>query len=216
MSAIAKTLRQSNYRSPPANVETDPSPYRFSVEQYERMLETGVLTSEERVELIEGIVIQKMTQHPPHAVAIDYTVDALRPLLPGGWRLREQKPIKLSDSEPEPDLVILRGPLSRYERRHPRPADIAVVIEVADTTLESDRRDKGRTYAGARIPVYWILNLNESQLEVYEEPKGGKTPAYRQRTDYRIGTKAPVQIETSEIGQVSVIDLLPSGTSEQH
>lgn len=184
--------------------------YRFRVEQYEKMIEAGVLTSEDRVELIEGIVIQKMTQHPPHAVAIDYALDVLRPLLPDGWRLREQKSIQLSDSAPEPDLVVVRGPLQRYETRHPRPADIAVVIEVADTTLEGDRQAKGRMYARARIAVYWIVNLVERQLEVYTEPKGGKSPAYRRRTDYRHDAKAPLVIAGSEVGRVPVDDLLPS------
>lgn len=184
--------------------------YRFRVEQYEKMIEAGVLTSGDRVELIEGIVVQKMTQHPPHAATIDYTLDALRPLLPEGWRLREQKPIKLSDSEPEPDLVVVRGPRQRYDARHPGPRDIALLIEVADTSLEGDRQDKGRMYARARIPIYWIINLNARQVEVYTEPKGGKVPAYRRRSDYRLDAKVPLVIEESEVGQVSVGDLLPS------
>lgn len=185
-------------------------PIRFSVEQYEKMIEAGVLTSGDRVELIEGIVVQKMTQHPPHAVAIDYTQDAIRPLLSEGWRLREQKPIKLRDSEPEPDLVVVRGPLLRYETRHPGPPDIALLIEIADTSLEGDRQDKGRMYARARIPIYWIVNLIDRQVEVYTEPKGGKAPAYRRRTDYSIDSIVPLIIEGVEIGQVSVRDLLPS------
>jgi Uma2 family endonuclease len=188
--------------------------YRFRVDQYEKMIEAGVLTSADRVELIEGIVVQKMTQYPPHAVAIDYTLDALRPMLPEGWRLREQKPIKLSDGEPEPDLVVVRGPLQRYETRHPGPRDIALIIEVADTSLEGDRQDKGRTYARARIPIYWILNLNERQVEVYTEPKGGKSPSYRRRTDYGVGSRVPLRIEGIDVGEVPVSELLPSAASD--
>ncbi|HWG42577.1 MAG TPA: Uma2 family endonuclease [Gemmataceae bacterium] len=215
MSAVVKTIPPVRRQSPapPSDeqaAEHIPLLYRFSVEQYEKMLETAVLSSADRVELIEGIVVQKMTQHPPHAVAIDYTMDALRSLLPEGWRLREQKPIKLSDSEPEPDLIIVRGPLQRYETRHPRPADIAVVIEVADTSLEGDRGDKGRMYARARISVYWIINLNERQIEVYTEPKGGKSPAYRRRTDYGMDTRVPLVMEGREVNSVSVSDFLPS------
>jgi hypothetical protein len=213
MSAALKTIQQARPSPQVPAADSPPLLYRFSVEQYEKMIETGVLTSEDRVELIEGIVIQKMTQHPPHATAIDYTADVLRPLLPGGWRLREQKPIKLSDSEPEPDIVLVRGPLHLYERRHPRPADITLVIEVADTTLETDRRDKGRAYARARIQCYWIINLSEHQVEVYTEPRTGKTPAYRRRTDYAIDALVPVFIEDVEVGQVEVRDLLPSETS---
>lgn len=216
MSAVVKSVPPSD-RTVPSHSPNKLAlnsffpPYRFRVEQYERMIAAGVLTNEDRVELIEGIVIQKMTQHPPHAVAIDYTLDALRPLLPDGWRLREQKPIELSDSEPEPDLAIVRGPLQRYETRHPRPADIAVVLEVADSSLEADRRDKGRMYARARIPIYWIINLNERCVEVYSEPKGGKSPAYRQRNDYSIGASVPLMIDGNEVGQVSAIELFPSG-----
>ena len=218
MSLAVTTVRQlGRPRLPPPGherpAELVPLVFRFSVEQYEKMLETGILTSEDRVELIEGIVVQKMTQLPPHAAAIDFALDALRPLLPEGWRLREQKPIKLSDSEPEPDLVVLRGPLRLYERRHPRPADIAVVVEVADTMLEGDRRDKGRVYARARISVYWIINLPGRQVEVYTEPRSGRSPAYRRRTDYGIDTKVPLAIDGDKVGEVAVKDLLPSSAS---
>lgn len=215
MSAVVKSMPQlarpapARLRDKPENDSFYPL-YRFRVEQYEKMIEAGVLTSGDHVELIEGIVVQKMTQHPPHAVAIDYTLDALRPLLPEGWRLREQKPIKLSNSEPEPDLVVVRGPLQRYERQHPGPRDIALLIEVADASLEGDRQEKGQTYARARIPVYWIINLIDRQVEVYTEPKGGKSPAYRRRADYRLDAKVPLVIEGNEVGQVSVSDLLPS------
>jgi Uma2 family endonuclease len=213
MSAVVKPAQQLAFLSAPPSTDerrVDLALYRFTVEQYEKLLHAGVLTSADRVELIEGIVVQKMTQHPPHAAAIDYAVDALRPLLPDGWRLREQKPIKLSDSEPEPDLVVLRGPLRLYERRHPRPADIAVVIEVADTSLEVDRQEKGRVYARVRIPVYWIINLQERQVEVYTDPKSGKAPAYRRRANYGIDAKVPLTIKGAKGGEVAVGVLLPS------
>jgi Uma2 family endonuclease len=213
MSAAIKTVQQNG----PAAVAPGQDGlvptlflYRLSVGQYEKMLDTGVLTSEDRVELIEGIVVRKMTQHPPHAATIDYAVDALRPLLPEGWRLREQKPIKLTDSEPEPDLVILRGPLRRYEKRHPRAADIAVVIEVADTSLEFDRSHKGRAYARARIHAYWIVNLIDGRVEVYSEPKSGRSPAYRQRTDHGWDARISLVIDGDEVGEVPVRSLIPS------
>jgi Uma2 family endonuclease len=212
MSSILKMMQSNGppTAKAPASPQSAFCPYRFRVDQYEKMIESGVFSSADRVELIEGIVVQKMTQYPPHAVAIDYTLDALRPLLPEGCRLREQKPIQLSDSKPEPDLVVVRGPLQRYEKRHPGPRDIALLIEVADTTLEGDRQDKGRIYARARIAVYWIVNLNERQVEVYTEPKSGKEPAYRRRTDYASDAILPLVIEGAEVGQVAVSDLLPS------
>src|SRR5260370_23187725 len=123
------------------------------------MVETGGLRSGERAELIEGVVVEKMPKDPPHAVAIEYTQDAIRPLLPAGWRLREQKPIPLGGSEPEPDIAVVRGPASRYEKRHPRPVGIAGAIEGADSSVQYDRDEKGRMYARAGLPIYWIIHL---------------------------------------------------------
>src|SRR5215471_5476439 len=108
-------------------------PHRFTVEQYERMTELGLLTAADRVELLEGIIVDKMTQHPPHSVAVDLAREHLEPLLPPDYRIRDQKPVRLAGSEPEPDLAVVLGPVKRYARRHPGPQDIALVVEVADT-----------------------------------------------------------------------------------
>src|SRR5262249_35917568 len=168
--------------------------YRLRVEQYEKMVEAAVFRPDERVELIEGLLVQKMTQNPPHAVTLDCLHERLRPLLPSGWRGREQKPIKLRDSAPEPDFVVVKGPLSRYARRHPRPSDIALVAEVADSTLAEDREDKGRMYARAHLPIYWIINLVHAQIEVYTQPKAGRTPAYRDCQIYGLDDSLPLVI----------------------
>jgi hypothetical protein len=186
-----------------------PHLYRFTVRQYERMVELGILTPDDRGELLEGWIVQKMTQHPPHAVAIDYVQDALRPLVPEGWRIRDQKPIRLTDSVPEPDLAIVRGPLGRYLEQHPQPRDIALVIEVADASLNEDRERKGRLYARARLPIYWIVNLVDGQVEVYTRPKGGKSPAYQDRQDYTAKQAVPLVIEGQEVEQIPVQEMLP-------
>ena len=191
--------------------------YRLSVAQYEKMAEVGILKDGERVELIEGLLLEKMTQHPPHAVTLDCAQELLRPLLPNEWSLREQKPIKLSDSEPEPDLVVVRGPLRRYGRGHPRPGDIALIIEVAESSLAEDRDDKQRIYARARLPLYWIINIVHAQVEVYSQPRGGLAPAYRTRHIYRLGDSVPLVIVGQEVAQIAVRDLFPtllSGNSE--
>jgi Uma2 family endonuclease len=185
-----------------------PHVYRFTVEQFHRIVDSGVFTKD-RVELLEGWIVQKMTQYPPHATAIDATLEALRPLLPAGWRLREQKPISTLESEPEPDVIVVRGPVRRYAQRHPEPGDIALVIEVADTTLEEDRGRKGRIYARARIPVYWIINLVEAKVEVYTQPRAGRKPAYREHRDYGIDESVPLTIAGHEPGSAAVRDLLP-------
>ncbi|MBV9126024.1 MAG: Uma2 family endonuclease [Planctomycetes bacterium] len=186
--------------------------YQFTVEQYQQMIEAGIFTANDRVELLEGWIIHKMTQNPPHAVAVDYAQEILRAMLPAAWKVREQKPIQTSDSQPEPDLAIVQGPAGRYEARHPKPSEIVLLIEVADTTLLDDRNWKGRLYARARIPVYWIINLVDGKVEVYTQPKGGKAPAYRERRDYGQEESVPLMLAGQQIGHIPVRDLLPGRT----
>jgi Uma2 family endonuclease len=193
-----------------AELPPPPRVHRFTVEQYERLGELGILTMQDRVEHLEGWIVDKMTQYPPHSSAIDLVQDALRGILPAGWLLRGQQPIRTSDSFPEPDVAVVRGPRERYFRRHPVPADVALVIEVADTSLDEDRGRKGRIYARARIPVYWIVNLLAFQIEVYTQPRAGKSPGYRQRQDYGTKDTVPVVIAGEELGRLAVSDVLPS------
>jgi hypothetical protein len=185
------------------------APYRFTVEQYERMGQFGILKTNDRVELLEGWIVAKMTQNPPHNAAIDNAQELLRAILPAEWRVREQKAVRLADSEPEPDLVIVRGPLKQYAQRHPVGADIALAVEVADTSLEVDRQYKGRMYARARIPIYWIINLVESQVEVYTQPRGGKSPAYRSLEVFGLKDSVPLIVSGRRLGMVPVRDLIP-------
>jgi Uma2 family endonuclease len=183
--------------------------HRFTVEEYERLTEIGFLTPKDRVELLEGWIVDKMPQDPPHACAIDLVQDALRLLLSPDWRLRDQKPIRAGESRPEPDIAVVKGPTARYARHHPDPTDIALVIEVADTTLDEDRGRKGRIYARARIQVYWIVNLEEGKVEVYTDPKVGKLPAYRDRQDFGKKDSLPLVIAGKELGRIAIKDILP-------
>jgi Uma2 family endonuclease len=194
----------------PKEIASDPRPvHRFTVDQYEHLAETGVLTADDRVELLEGVIVDKVTQNPPHNAAIDLARGALQPLLRPGWIIREQKAVRLSDSEPEPDLAVVRGPVKRYAKRHPTPQDIAQAVEAADASLADDRNRKGRVYARSLIPIYWIINLVERKVEVYTQPKGGRVPGYRERRDYGPGESIPVVIAGREVGVVAVRDLLP-------
>src|SRR5262245_20679698 len=122
-----------------AAVQHEPQPvrlHRFTVEEFERLMDTGAFHSGDPVELLEGWIVDKMTHHPPHATALDKAHDVLALLLPKAWRVREQKPIRTADSLPEPDLAVVRGPRDRYARRHPTPRDVALVVEVSDATLD--------------------------------------------------------------------------------
>src|SRR5262245_9005289 len=114
---------------------------RFSVDEYHRMIEMGILTEDEPVELLEGWITQQMARNPPHDVTIDRVPDVLRPRLPTGWRIRAQLAITTADSEPEPDIVAVPGPAERYAQRHPTPTEVGLLIEVADATVQRDRTE---------------------------------------------------------------------------
>src|SRR5262249_7326492 len=123
--------------------------------------------------------------------------------------LRVQSAITTPDSEPEPDLVVARAPGTRYLTVHPEPKEIALVIEVSDTTLTEDRDAKGRLYARARLPVYWIINLPESKVEVYTDRGGGRGAAYRQRQEYGVPLSLPLILGEAKVGKIAVRELLP-------
>ncbi len=187
---------------------------RFTVDEYHRMIQTGILKEGEPVELLEGWVIRKMARNTPHEVCSDKTEDAIRDLLPVGWRLRVQKAIRLSDSEPEPDCAIVEGGPDRYLASHPVPAQIAFVVEISDSTLTTDQTTKLRAYARAGIATYWIVNIPDRQVEVYSDPTGPTTedesPFYRSEAVYAEGESVPVVIGGTDVGQIAVGDILPS------
>lgn len=188
-----------------------PPPYpvwRFSVPKYHHLLETGILGEDDRVELLEGWIVPKMTRTPAHDLAIELIDAALRSVLPAGWRIRIQSAVTTSDSEPEPDLAVVKGPIRGTTSRHPAPADVGLLIEVSESSLETDRTNKGRIYARANVPIYWIVNLTDSQVEVYTDPSG-PAPGYRRRQDFLRGDSLPFILAGQNLGTIAVSDLLP-------
>jgi Uma2 family endonuclease len=183
---------------------------RFSVAEYHRLIEIGVLTEDDNLELLDGYLVHKMSRNPPHDAAIQKIMKRLFRILPPDWDLRIQSAVTLSHSEPEPDLAIVRGDETRYLTHHPVPADIGLVIEVSDSTLDGDRIDKGRLYAEAGIAFYWIVNLVDRQIEVYSQPSGPTTlPAFAQRRDYHFGDDVPLWLDSVQIANIPVRELLP-------
>ncbi|MBD2126378.1 Uma2 family endonuclease [Microcoleus sp. FACHB-1] len=174
------------------------------------MIRLGILTEDDPVELLEGWIIQKMPKNPPHRASTKLTCNALEEIVPEGWYVDAQEPITLLDSEPEPDVVVVRGNTRDYLDRHPGSQDLALVVEIADSTLERDRTSKKRLYARAGILVYWIVNLPEQKLEVYTQPIDlAQEPTYQQRQDYSLPDEVSVAIEGREVGCLRVRDLLP-------
>ncbi len=195
----------------PADQGWVPSPlYRMTVEQYEAMVDSGVFSKRDRVHLINGYLVAKMTQKPPHTIADDLCGAELTRILPSDrYHIRPGKPIRLPSrgSETEPDRCVVRGMIRDYEDRHPGPGDIALVVEVADSSLTEDRKLATEVYGPAGLSLYWIINLVHRQVEVYTDPGPG---GYRSRVVYSEGQSVPVVIDGQPLGQIAVADILPS------
>jgi Uma2 family endonuclease len=182
---------------------------RFSVDEYHRMIERGILNQEEPVELLQGWIVPRMSRKPPHDAILDIANELVRGQLPEGWRLRVQSAITTADSEPEPDLAVVRGPANRYLTRHPSPKEVALVIEISESSLEKDRNEKGPVYAAAGIPWYWIINLVDQVIEVYSEPGvQGHGFAFQKMETKRGSDEVVLIIEGTEVGRLSVRDIL--------
>jgi len=184
--------------------------WRLSIAQYHQMVQAGILTDDDPVELLEGWLVTKMPKNPPHRLATQLMRETLAQLAPVGWYVDAQEPITTADSEPEPDVVIVRGDRRQYRDRHPGPEDVALVVEVSDSTLQRDRTTKQRLYATAGIAVYWIVNLVDGLVEVYQEPSGpASEPHYARRDDYRREEAIPLMLDGESVGVVEVEAVLP-------
>jgi Uma2 family endonuclease len=191
-----------------ADVPTVPI-YRLSVEQYHRMAEVGILLDGDPLELLEGWLVPKMTKNPPHESTIRRLHRHLMQLLSKVWVIHLQSPIELGESEPEPDLSIVRFAPDEYGNRHPTAEAVGLVIEVAHTTLAIDRGIKHRIYAKAGIAEYWIANLMDDIIEVYTKPNGSDGVAsYSRRQDYASGQAVPLVLAGQALGEVAVSDVL--------
>ncbi|NEO32100.1 MAG: Uma2 family endonuclease [Symploca sp. SIO3C6] len=144
---------------------------RFSVYDYHRMVETGILAPDERVELIEGQLYRMAAKGTFHSAAITRINRLLEARLRGRVLLRFQDPVRLSDdSEPEPDVAVVQPDPLDYEDHHPTPEEIYLLIEVSDRTLKRDRELKAPAYGHSGIREYWIVDINARQLYVFREP----------------------------------------------
>ena len=196
-------------KNPPLVVPTEPI-WQLSVQQYHEMIRAGILGEDDPVELLEGWLVTKMMKNPPHCAATQLVRQAVERVLPDDWHVGTHAPVTLATSEPEPDVTVVRGGIRDYLDRHPGASEVALVVEVADASLERDKRLKRRIYAAAHIPEYWIVNLPERRLEVYREPSGpAQNPEYRTHQDYGSGDYVLLVIAGQELAQIAVNDLLP-------
>lgn len=184
-------------------------PMRMTVEQYHNLIDAGTFAENERFELLEGVIVEKMTKKPAHVLACGRCEALIARWLPSGWHIRSQDPITLAGSEPEPDVAVVRGKLDDYGARHPNGDEVALIVEVAETSLVTDRY-KAQIYAAAGIPCYWIVNLPERVVEVYAMPnRRGKRLVYSEPKRCQAEDEIPVIIEGNEVGRIRAGDLLP-------
>jgi Uma2 family endonuclease len=187
-------------------LESIPNRYRLPVEAYNRLSDLGFL--EGRFEVLDGEVISKMGQNPPHRITVVLLVEWLSGVF-GARRVQAEGPIALPVpdgiySEPEPDVVVTREATTAYADRHPGPADVQLIVEVADTTLRTDLLLKSRLYARAGIPEYWVFDLNGRQLHVHRDPAEGEYSSVNilAEDDHIAPISAPQSL-------ASIVDLLP-------
>jgi Uma2 family endonuclease len=153
---------------------SDAALHRFSVKDYYRMAETGVLRPDARVELVDGRIIDMSPIGPLHGGVVNRLNRFFHRHSKDRWLQAVQNPVHLEDhSEPQPDLMLLRPAADDYESGHPEAKDVFLLIEVSDSTLETDRGVKLPAYAHAGITEVWIVNLLNGTLEVYREPRYG-------------------------------------------
>jgi len=155
------------------NFQPQPMRLRFTVDEYYRMIELGMLKDYEKAEIIEGELIRKMTIGDRHAAIVNFLTRFFVKNVSDDILVSVQNPVRLSDyNEPEPDVTL--ADLQKYDgKRHPQPSEIILIVEVSDSTLKYDRDVKLALYAEAEIPEVWIVNLPNDIIEVHQKPSVG-------------------------------------------
>jgi Uma2 family endonuclease len=162
--------------------------HRFSSIEYHRMAATGVLGHAARVELLEGEIRDMSPIGPSHAAVTKRLNHYFSQIANGRWLVAVQDPLQISEySEPQPDLMLLKFSADFYGTRHPIPAEVFLLLEIADTSLAYDREEKLPVYGRAGIPEVWLVNLEDQTIEVYRDPY---SEGYRSNSVLRAGQTA--------------------------
>lgn len=178
--------------------------FRWTVKRYHHAIERGLLTEEDRVELLQGDLIDIMPVGELHSDTVERLAEYFFQRFGTKYRLRSENPVILSEtSQPQPDFAIARKRKEGRRGGHPVPGEIILLIEVADNSLEKDRKIKAPLYAAAGIPEYWIINIRDGQVEVYLQPEADDT--YTSIELYAVGD----HLVSPAVGRLAVSDLLP-------
>ena len=165
---------------------------RWSVKEYERFTEMGAFRKS--VELIRGIVVEKISKSPLHVTLSQKLLDLFKALVPSGFCVRHEAPLKARDSVPEPDLAVVKGTVADYSEIHPSTATLVVEVAVSNVVLD---RENASLYAEAGVDEYWFVLPNQRQVEVYREPRDG---AYA----VKFNCEAPAVLECASMPQIRV------------
>lgn len=185
--------------------------WQISRERYHELIDAGAFAGD-RVELIHGYLIRKMAVKPPHILVLQLLLRYLTRLVEdnGNWHLSSQNPIATDDSEPEPDIAVIRGGILDYGERLPEGNDLGLVVEISATTLAYDQKVKTALYASVGIPQYWIVDVEGRQIELHTSPLALEERAqYLNKTIYVETDNIPVQIEDELFGEIPVTSILP-------
>lgn len=192
----------------------DPPPYpvrRFSIEEYYKLVDVGLLDENDNCELLEGWIVPKEVKTPRHDNTIDMLLGTLLDIMPDNWFLRVQNVLETPNSAPEPDLAVARGECGRFCERHPQGEDVGLVIEVADSSIEISRR-KALIYAAAGVPRYWIINLPKLCVEVLDNPQpGSEGVRYAALRIIHSSDEVELVLDDQHVARISVAKLLPAG-----
>jgi Uma2 family endonuclease len=181
--------------------------YRMTLEKYESLIASGFFSKRDDVHLINGYLVNRMAESPLHGAVCEAIRLAIEAILLAMWHTRSEKGLRIPSqiSVPRPDLVIARGAPRDYLARYPEPADTALVVEVSYTSLDEDRA-MADIYGAGGIPVYWIVNLLDGQVEVYSDPG---PDGYRTHEVLAPGHVLHVVVDGVEIGEIAVAEILP-------
>jgi Uma2 family endonuclease len=174
------------------------------------MVASGAIPERPRVELWEGLLVEKMGRNPPHNTAMRAINAALVRAVPEGWTVGPECSLRLSDdSVPEPDLTVARGGAFDYSDRHPTPADVGLVVEITDSSLDDDLGPVRDAYAAAGVPAYWVVDLPAGRIVAHTDPVGGEAPAYREVRPYTPDQAIPLVLDGRVVAELRVASLLP-------
>jgi len=189
--------------------------YRIPIGLYEEMIEAESLGPQDRIELIHGVLVRKMPTNAPHSFTTFELAAILFTLVGDKWAVRSQAPVVIpDDSMPEPDVAVAVGARRDYNFVKPTAAQMALVVEVSETSLAFDLGVKLALYAAAKIPEYWVADLAKGKLHVHTLPRGGETPTYRSVTVLGTEDEVPLTLRGESFGTIRVGDFLTPLLSE--